>query len=803
MRAVLMLVLILASQARALVLDNFGYKDTAALQAVWQAQGESKAPEATMGGDMVRAARLACPFSALKDWRVYWDRDVKADLSSSEQVTVKLRSPDSGAIGQVILYFRSGGGWYRMPAFPVGPNWETKVLARSQAAAEDKPAGWDKVDHLRIAFLPGAKRDTYVDLAEIGARSGWPLSYLGSLGGYKDLADASKNLKSLAKGKPCESDVAERLRQAQSLQAKAEAEHDPEARQDLILQGRDKVAQAYALVQEPKAGEFRCVWVHQGDGLRALGGDRVMRWKEAIPALKAAGFNAIAPNMLWSGTAFYPSSVVPVNHKVKEEGDYLQEILDAAKPLGMKVHVWKVMWQLGEGWLADPGVTEPFRKKGKLQVDANGKEQPWLCPCDEDNRNYEEAAILEAAKYPIDGIHLDYIRFSGQDFSYTKMCRSRFESSHKKVEHWPADCAPGGSRFDEYAAFKREVITSFVREVREKLKKKKPALELSAAVFAYVGIARDSVSQDWPAWAKEGLVDWLSTMTYTEDAAGFRAAVALQKEEMGPKTRLYPGMQVTFDAGRVVALDTLVDEIKAVRELGLGGYTLFEYRDQLQDTVFPYMAAGLTREGDYKLSIRDTPAYAKAAVPQKGAALEAKGNELLIDNFEDGNLVNSLRSSWTAEADANRLGTTVAPKPLALFQGGAGKSKHALGITGHFGKNQAPWPYVMLRTGFNPGSDPADLSPFKELVFKAKGDGKNYEVVLSQAAVKDFGFYRSVFSAGKDWAEVRLPFKNFMQPGWAGPVKKSFLDVSGIQFSPSGMNDEDYEFEIDDVKLVK
>jgi uncharacterized lipoprotein YddW (UPF0748 family) len=800
-----LMIMMFAATAGAATLDTFDYKDSAALQAVWQGQGESRPAELTMSGDMVRAAKLTCNFSAVKDWRVYWDRDLQADLGDSEQLTLKVKSPDPSAVAQAVVYLKSGSGWYRLPAFSVGQDWETKVLNKSDAVSEDQPSSWSKIDRIRIAFTPSLpKKDTVVEVAELAARAGWPLSYVGSVGGYADLKEADKGLQALAKGRPCAKDVGDRLREAKAILARAESEKDQDSRQDLILEGRAKTAQAYALVQDPKPGEFRCVWVHNGDGIRALGSDRVMTWKEALPVLKAAGFNAVAPNMLWSGTAFYPSKVVPVNHKVKEEGDYLQQILDAAKPLGMQVHVWKVMWQLGEDWISDPGVLEPFRKRGKLQVDLSGKERPWLCPCDDENRAYELAAILEAANYPIDGIHLDYIRFSGQDVSYSKMCRKRFESSgHMKVAHWPQDCAPGGARFEEYAAFKREVITSFVREVRRELKKKRPSLQLSAAVFAYPGIARDSVSQDWPTWAKEGIVDWLSTMTYTEDSAGFIAAIKAQQQLMGPRTRLYPGIGVTYEGGRVVALDTLVDEIKGLRSLGLGGFNLFEFRDQLRDTVLPYLSAGLLREGDYALNLRETPAYARVAVPQRGRALDASGPSLLIDDFESGSLVNKLRSPWSAVCDSGNLGTTLSPQPLQLMQGGAKGSAHALGISGHMGKNRAPWPYALLSTGFNPASEPTDLSAYKALVFMAKGNGKNYEVVMAQDAVKDYGYYRCSFVAGKEWAEVRLPLKNFIQSPWASPVKRSFVDVKYMEFQPSGLDDADYDLAIDDVRLVK
>ena len=804
----LLLTLALASPMHATVIEAVSFADDAALGQAWKPQGESQAPALSMGGDQERAIRFPAAFSTVADWRVYWDRDLKADLSGDEQVLVTVRSPDPGSVSQGILFFRSGPGWYRMTPFSVGKEWTVTVLSKGQAVAEGQPAGWDHVEGVRLSFLPGEKKDTYVELAGISGRSGWTLEHLGAVGGYEDLSASAAAFRAAAQGRPMEADVEARLKEAWRFQALAAVEKDPEQRQTEILQGREQVAQAYALVQAPKPGEFRAAWIHNGDGPRGSGGARVRRWKEALPELKAQGYNTVAPNMLWSGVAFYPSKIVPNAEGVAKEGDYLQEIIDAAKPLGMKVHVWKVMWQFAEGWLAPAGVSEPFRKEGRLQVDAQGKELPWLCPCDERNRKYELDAIRElATSYKIDGIHLDYIRWDGDKGSYTPMCRGRFEKwSKKKVEHWPADVLAGGPRLGEWQDFKRDVITSFVRETRRMLKELRPKMELSAAVFSDAGIARNGVFQDWPLWVKEGLLDWVSTMTYNEDAAGFRSAV--EKQEVlfaGSSTRLYPGLQMTYDHGRVLALDAAVDEIKAVRELGLGGFTIFEWRDQIQDTTGPYLRAGLLSDGPYALTLRPLPDYAKAPEAVKGQALDLKAGKdglVVLDDFEDGNLTNEAYGAWNLDFDSNGLGTRVDKQPLQALPGGPAGSKFYLGYEGHYGKNQAPWPYATMDTVLNPDRAPVDLSHFKGLGFFAKGDGKTYNVVLHQAVVKDYGYYRANFKAGPDWTWVELNWKDFAQPGWAQPVAHRFVDVDQLQFGPSGtLSDEDFRLGIDKVVL--
>jgi peptide chain release factor 2 len=144
--------------------------------------------------------------------------------------------------------------------------------------------------------------------------------------------------------------------------------------------------------------------------------------------------------------------------------------------------------------------------------------------------------------------------------------------------------------------------------------------------------------------------------------------------------KVLPGMQIIFDGGRVAALESVVDQVKAAQALGTRGIALFEWREHLQDTVLPYVANGLWRTGRYKLEFRPVPAEQLPPKAVIGAKLDVapKDKRALIDDFEDGNLVNAQHAAWSAEADSNGLGTRLDAQPLRPIEPGAGKSKYAV-----------------------------------------------------------------------------------------------------------------------------
>ncbi len=577
-------------------IERFDYPDVPALQAVWTpVNDESPPPEIAVGPNGERTARFRLPFSTLKDWRVAWDREGAVDLSGADRVLVRMRTDDPGAV-VCIVYVHAGDGWYSFASIGLESEWATAVLRMRRTGREGRPAGWDKADRIRFGFMPGARRDTVVEIAWVKAAKGRLPKDIGRLGRFGSFEESRDHILDAVREENRKA-VEDRLDQVRVL--RSEILSDPQGLDNPAAGAKARtcrglMAQAYAMVQKSKPGELRGFWCHYGHG-PVMDGKRAS-WDKAIPMIADGGLNAIFPNMLFAGVAYYPSKVVPTHPVVAEEGDQLAACIKASRQHGVQVHLWKVCWHIG--WQAQPGADEPFRQQNRLQVDLSGNTLRILCPSDPRNRKYELDAILEAAEYDIDGIHLDYIRYSGGNVCFCSGCRERFEEqSGEPVVNWPEDAAPGGPRADAFADFKREQITGFVREVRHALKQKKPNLKLSAAVWDPAPSAL-RVSQDWPSWVEEGLLDFVCPMLYTEDMAYFRSTLGEIMALVAGRAQVCPGMKASMRPRPESQnpLDTLVDQMTAARELGAHGFVLFELWEYQKEHLMPYLKAGIASE---------------------------------------------------------------------------------------------------------------------------------------------------------------------------------------------------------------
>lgn len=82
-------------------------------------------------------------------------------------------------------------------------------------------------------------------------------------------------------------------------------------------------------------------------------------------------------------------------------------------------------------------------------------------------------------------------------------------------------------------------------------------------------------------------------MDYLDSNLSFREVVSLQKTFVG-KARLYPGIGLSCwkDSRNAVKL---AEQIEIVRELGLSGFTVFNY-DSNAEAVLPYLRLGVTAD---------------------------------------------------------------------------------------------------------------------------------------------------------------------------------------------------------------
>jgi uncharacterized lipoprotein YddW (UPF0748 family) len=314
--------------------------------------------------------------------------------------------------------------------------------------------------------------------------------------------------------------------------------------------------------------EFRAVWNHSGTG--AYPGD----WEKSAKLLSENGFTAVLPNMLWGGTAHYASDILPRSGTFEKYGDQLDQCCKAAKKFGLEVHVWKVNFNLTT---APKQFVERMRREGRTQINAKGEKLDWLCPSHPENRKLELESMLEVAeKYPVAGLHFDYIRYPDSSTCFCDGCRERFEKeSGKSVENWPKDCHLG-PRKEEYNDWRCKQITALVAAVYEGTKKIRPEIKISAAVFGAYPDCRRSVAQDWPEWIKAGYLDFVCPMDYTENDDYFRTLVKSQIELADKKIPVYPGIGATATKMNLSA-EQLRKQIGIARELGAEGFAIFNF----------------------------------------------------------------------------------------------------------------------------------------------------------------------------------------------------------------------------------
>ena len=139
-------------------LDSFDYRDTAIARQTWHTSGGL--PVEMIDCDGRRVLKLD---GNLGDdshpRRSCLDRKVKLDLEGVGEFSLRVATDRPDATEYVSLYFHSGGGWYSMSSGFRHKGWQTLHFFSSKAHVEGKPAGWNKIDAIRISFWRAGPQD--------------------------------------------------------------------------------------------------------------------------------------------------------------------------------------------------------------------------------------------------------------------------------------------------------------------------------------------------------------------------------------------------------------------------------------------------------------------------------------------------------------------------------------------------------------------------------------------------------------------------------------------------------------------
>lgn len=488
-----------------------------------------------------------------------------------------------------------------MPAFPVNDTaqviawWENAAGERSADPAWIASGSGLWMTHVLLDDDAQAKHQLLLGLLGRCEPSVWAaaarasLDRAGRIDSFKTVPEAIAAIRQDLKSAADRGRVEELLEQVDQINRDMAASHAKGDYLAVIRQGealRAALTEAYGRVQRPKPGEFRGVWEHDGTGWYPG------HWDRTCAFLADHGITAVFPNMAWGYLAHYPSEVLPPSSTSKRFGDQVAQCVEAAHKHGLQIHVWKVCWNLGG---ATPEAIEKMRKHGRLQVSADGKTLPWLCPSDPRNHRLELNALHEiASKYPVDGIHLDYVRFANSEACYGSCCRAAFSRwlCQEPID-WPRDVRPGGRLRDKFLHWRVSQIDAFVIAARKQIREVNPNIRLSAAVWGNYPACVDSVGQDWAHWLKKDYVDFVCPMNYTTDQPRFATLTHEQLSLPGARGRVYPGIGVTADESQLRA-DQVIEQVAALRDLGAAGFMLFDLSYTLREETLPALRWGLT-----------------------------------------------------------------------------------------------------------------------------------------------------------------------------------------------------------------
>ena len=308
--------------------------------------------------------------------------------------------------------------------------------------------------------------------------------------------------------------------------------------------------------------ETRAMWVSTSDFATAAGTD------ELVGRATRARLNVLIPDILVRNTFLAKSDLMPLAASAEEGLDPLGHLIEKAHAAGLDVHPWFCVTY------RDRHFRQWFREKHGVNVDMIDEQGKVISLGADVHRPEYRDFIVElmvgvARDYPVDGIHLDYIRSMGQ--CYCQTCRTEFARQFGKplVE----------ASQEEWIGWQRQAIGDIVRRTAEGVRRVRPGAKMSAAVFSNMqgGAVQ---GQDPAGWAREGWLDLVLPMDYQMQTLQLRSNERQFLAAPDDDGKLVTGLSLYMRSGGEVMsrpTELVREQIELVRRLGIHGYCLFAY----------------------------------------------------------------------------------------------------------------------------------------------------------------------------------------------------------------------------------
>lgn len=281
---------------------------------------------------------------------------------------------------------------------------------------------------------------------------------------------------------------------------------------------------------------------------------------EAIDRAAALGVTDIFWQVRGQGDAFYRSRIEPWGEELladlpkgtRDPGfDPLELAVVQAHLKGMRLHAWINVMPLWKGKTPPKSPEHPWNAHPEWRLyDQSGHMQELgdhyviANPVLEEVQDYIVRVVADiVVRYDVDGVHLDYIRF----VSETMDSKATYPGDPRSIGLFTKATGRRGlvSEDDQRAfrAWKRNRITDLVRRIKKEAVERRSGVMYTAAVWRDPSIGQIQYLQDAALWVKEGTVDLITPMIYTDDDAMFRSDYEAWKAAAGAD-RVVPGIGV-------------------------------------------------------------------------------------------------------------------------------------------------------------------------------------------------------------------------------------------------------------------
>jgi uncharacterized lipoprotein YddW (UPF0748 family) len=312
---------------------------------------------------------------------------------------------------------------------------------------------------------------------------------------------------------------------------------------------------------------------------------------QVVDQAVAGGFNTLLVQVRGRGDAFYQSSIVPRSDLIHPAGfDPFARLLERARARNLQVHAWVNVllsahfgvplppnhivlqhpeWVMVPRKVARQALAAKGRDLLRLIAEASSRadtEGYYISPSAPGVAEHLESVIGEILRrYPVDGVHLDFIRYPNPEFDYSRAALESFQKARKGGDLLAVVTQPTAA-WDEH---RRAVLTALADRLSAAARHARAGIVVSAAVVPSDADAISQKFQAWPTWSAAGILDAVCPMAYTPDPRLFRAQI---EQARATGRRVWAGV-----GAYRLTVGTMVQNIRAAREVGAEGVVLFSH----------------------------------------------------------------------------------------------------------------------------------------------------------------------------------------------------------------------------------